>query len=229
MTPRPQRRTASPLETHIPLDPARAHTPLWLLDIDGVLNAFLPAGPSTAVYTSNPTLRPPERTFTPPSWAWSDYRTYRAPHPRFDNENLINVRVSPELITRIAALHNNNLVEIVWATTWGTNAQRFADTVGLPTFPAIEAHLRMDSLSWFKHQAAYSVAASRRPMIWTDDMEISSRFAANNENRLDFTPKQQHLLIAADERYGLLPDDITTIEAFCAQHAHPARAVRGAT
>ena len=84
--------------------------PLWLLDVDGVLNAV---------------TRWPDRS------AWSDWASgsaatgaYRWP-----------IWWSPTVTATVAELHATGVVEVRWLTTWGRHAnEELRELLGLPAF-----------------------------------------------------------------------------------------------
>lgn len=115
--------------------------PMWLLDVDGVINA------------DNPDWEAAGQEAT----ARSGGRTYR-------------LRWAPELINRIRCLHESGLVEVRWCSTWCPDASELEQLWDLPVlsrawtedingFPAVKA----------KILAAKGVLAEGRRLVWTDD------------------------------------------------------------
>lgn len=82
-------------------------TPVWLLDVDGVLNAMWDQTPWPE--TTGATVRFPGWSR---HWVWS-----------------------PNLVERIRALEAEGLVEIEWATTWAPHAGLLNETFGLHGAP----------------------------------------------------------------------------------------------
>jgi hypothetical protein len=122
--------------------------PIWLLDVDGVINANKP-GWSAA----------PRRFDVTDKWGmtWP-------------------LRWAPALIQRIARIHAEGRAEVVWCTTWCPSAQLLEQLWHLPElrrswtddlhgYAAVEA----------KRAAARAVLADGRRLIWTDDDAFPKR------------------------------------------------------
>lgn len=173
------------------LDSAKAHLPLLLLDIDGVLNAWR--------------YRPAETTL--PSGGYEDLAEYDVPA---DNGRTYRFWTSPSLIADVIALHESHTVEIAWLTTWQHQANRHVSpTLGLPTFPVVaDQGGRFSDYHW-KSRAAVEALQLERPIIWIDDTEIDDESRRSYEE--SFVP---HLLIAPDDEIGLTRADIANIREF---------------
>lgn len=76
---------------------------VWLLDVDGVINASK-AGWSAQPYSG---------------WAYAKNNSYR-------------MRWSPNLIQRIRKVHSSDSVEILWATTWVGYTRQLEELFKLP-------------------------------------------------------------------------------------------------
>jgi hypothetical protein len=121
-----------------------AALPVWLLDVDGVLNA------------SRPGWGGPPRTRN----AVSNGVGYR-------------IRWSPALLDRVRALHLSGRVEIHWCTTWCPDADQLEALFGLPSLPrAWSTPLFDQEAATAKLAAAREVLASGRALVWTDDTEV---------------------------------------------------------
>lgn len=162
-------------------------TPIWLLDVDGVLNA------SRAGWSG------PPRT----GRAVADGHSY-------------TIRWAPELVARITAVHEAGLVEVRWATTWVPWVDALAGLLGLPDFPTAwdpaSGDVRHDDPSdvlYAKQDAAMSVVADGRRLVWTDDDAIP--FAGPVRDALDAAGA---LLIEPGPRGGLRSMHMDAIEAF---------------
>jgi hypothetical protein len=113
--------------------------PVWLLDVDGVLNADYPAWdeePARDVATAN---------------GWEYPMTW-----------------SPSLVERIKGLHDSGLVEVRWSTTWVSHADELERVFGLDlklAFPADEYSISRAK----QGAALRVVDHERRALIWTDD------------------------------------------------------------
>lgn len=123
---------------------ASTDRPVWLLDVDGVLNANRPgwgAAPQSAM-------------------AYADTTGWR-------------IRWAPKLLARIRALHASGTVEIRWATTWCPWAGQLERLFRLPDLGrAFTDPLFGDAASLAKRAAAFAVLEGGRPLIWTDDDEV---------------------------------------------------------
>ena len=126
--------------------------PVWLLDVDGVLNA------GRAGWDG------PPRTGT-----------------AYDKDGQpFRIRWSADLVKRITALHVSGAVEIWWATTWvDHDPDQISRLLGLPTFPVgwePQGWAHTLYVRAAKQNAAHHVLrAERRPLIWTDDQAIPDR------------------------------------------------------
>jgi hypothetical protein len=118
--------------------------PVWLLDVDGVLNASRPgwgAAPRSG-------------------WAYSAGERWR-------------IRWAPALVSRIRTLHRSGRVEIRWCTTWCHDADQIERLLNLPPFDrAWGGQLFGAEASDAKLAAARTVVDTGRPLIWTDDAEV---------------------------------------------------------
>jgi hypothetical protein len=121
------------------LDGRPMTTPIWFLDIDGVVNA---AGEDLPDH-----LLRADATTAGTTWP---------------------IHYSPEVVQFINMVHRAGLAEIRWLTTWGRDARTsFAPAVGLDDFVAYDMYDSDDW--WKAEIVAASVADERRPFIWTDD------------------------------------------------------------
>lgn len=121
--------------------------PLWLLDVDGVLNAVRLDVPEGHVRCEV---------------GDSDARTW-------------DITYRPAVVEFIRDLHESGRVEVRWLTTWCEDARdSLAPAVGLPLDCAVEGvaeRSRFRPSDWWKSTVAQrlSDADPDRPLIWTDD------------------------------------------------------------
>jgi len=159
--------------------------PVWLLDVDGVINIRVSP------------------------WHSAPYNG-RA----YDNGREWKMRWAPQLIARIRDLHKAGLVEVRWCTTWCSNVDQLERLFKLPQFGrAFTEDLRGFACSEAKLAAARAVLAEGRRLIWTDDVEVplpNQEPALHAE----LTAGGRALLIRPDERGGLRPEHMDEIEAF---------------
>lgn len=150
--------------------------PIWLLDVDGVLNAV--CHPS----------RPPQ--------TWDHWRsgTAVAAGKRFA------ITFSPDLMAGIRELHESGVVEIRWLTTWAHDANRsLRELLELPEFPV--AGEPVYAGAWWKLPCAVRAAEAERPLIWTDDdldAAVTARRWAADTGVLAIAPHPAVGLIPAD-------------------------------
>lgn len=176
--------------------PAPAQRPLWLLDIDGVVNA------RAATALSAP--------WSPELWI---QRTVSAP---IDGRGLASLPVlaARPVLDFITSVHEAGVAEIRWHSTWrGAAITHLAPVLGLPQFPmsiAPEWQTRTDSFSWKIPAAQRAVAAGRR-LVWTEDALTPRGLTDASAAGLDGA-----LLISPRPQIGLTPGDLTAIAAFVA-------------
>ncbi len=162
---------------------------MWLLDVDGVLNA---AGPG-----------------------WDETPGQGV---AFVGEVGYRLRWAPALVRRIAALHTSGGVEVRWATTWVDHITQVESLLHLPplatAFNDIDV-VNAEEAAARKAQAALDVVeVERRPLIWTDDSAIPR--SGSLLDRLDLAGMPV-LLIAPGSRHGLQPEDLAAIDDFLAE------------
>ena len=163
-------------------------TPVWLLDVDGVLNALHPGWDSPAQ-----------------QGVAVAYGT------------AFRLRWAPALVDRIARLHRSGSVEVRWATTWVDEIDQVERLLRLPRFPTAFTGLGAApsvQATGRKWAAALEVVEEeRRPLLWTDDDAIPAW--EDGVQRLGATGLPV-MLVAPDPRTGLQPEHLAAIEAFLA-------------
>lgn len=170
-------------------------TPLWLLDIDGVINAV-------------------GRAYSRP---WPVFKSGQAsPYSLLDpDDRAYTITWAPALTSKIRELHESGAVEVQWLTTWGSGANvQLNELVGLPAFEVAEEpdarSGKLPSFAWWKFEAAKDVAAANpgRKVIWTDDDLWSEPLATN------FARDNGWLAIAPHTQHGLTPEHVAEIVAY---------------
>ncbi len=169
--------------------------PVWLLDIDGVVNAA--------------TKNPPTHAWPAEDWingvATNAGKTWR----------ILSARPVADFIRTV---HEQGRAEIRWHTTWQDDAHQVSAMLDLPTFAVqaapefhrVEEHLRRDE--WWKLPAVMRVLAEeKRRVVWSDDdtawdLSVSQRTALGQAGPL--------LLIAPDPYTGLCRKHLRQIDAF---------------
>jgi hypothetical protein len=164
----------------------QASIPVWLLDVDGVLNA------------------------SRPGWGGPPHQG-NAQH----GAQAFRMRWAPALIVAVSRLHHDRRVEIRWATTWVDEIAGIENLMRLPVFPVAFSGLPdspQTKTPGLKIEAALKVVEDeRRPLIWTDDDAIP--ISGEQRDRLDRSTAPT-LLIAPDPHRGLQPTDLDAIKAF---------------
>jgi hypothetical protein len=162
--------------------------PVWLLDVDGVINANRPGWHQV-----------PHHGYA------TDSRGYR-----------YKIRWAPGLVTQIKKLHAEDEVEIRWCTTWCEDISEIEVLLHMPKLTAepVPCHLIEDTLQ-AKGEAALRVVRSGRPLIWTDDDAVPPDY---DEIFWDWMREagQPYLIIQPQARTGLSPEHIEKIREFIA-------------
>ena len=163
--------------------------PVWLLDVDGVLNAARPG------WDEDPSQ----------GQAYVDGVEYL-------------LRWAPGLARRVTALSTTGTVEVRWATTWVDHILQVERLLRLPSlstaFRGLSSDAPVDPAA-LKLQAALNVVeVEQRPLIWTDDDAIPGMGPLLERIHDAGVPV---LLLAPHTRHGLQPDDLDQIDDFVAQ------------
>ncbi|MEV6964852.1 hypothetical protein AB0M47_07010 [Hamadaea sp. NPDC051192] len=118
--------------------------PVWLLDVDGVIN----------------TRRP----------LWGPQLHRGIVHSDDDDYPL---HWAPRLITGIRRIHATGTIDIQWCTTWCAEADKLEQLLGLPPLGiALETAALTDDADAAKLTAARRILADGRRLVWTDDTAI---------------------------------------------------------
>jgi hypothetical protein len=166
--------------------------PVWLLDVDGVLNAI---------------ATQPDRTVWPADqWLRTTAEAQGSDWP---------ILAARPVLDLIREVHEQGLAEVRWHTTWQQHAVKtLAPALDLPEFPvqddlgAVDGYFDDESgtvrYRWWKRPAAeHVVQVEGRRLIWTDD-DIST-------HRSQLDALAEHLLIAPQTRLGLTPRHLRQI------------------
>jgi hypothetical protein len=161
--------------------------PVWLLDVDGVVNAFR-AGWYTA----------PRLVQVHSAADDYDYR----------------IRYEPRLVEAIRRVHEDGRAEVTWCSTWCSDAAALEDALGLPALPrAFTEPVKGAAACAAKLDAARRVVAAGRRLVWTDDVEVGHHagdcaiWAANGTA----------LAVGPNGSRGLRPRDLRRIDEFLAR------------
>jgi hypothetical protein len=181
----------------------KARRPLLMLDVDGPLNPF-----------AAPRLRRPR-----------GYRTHRMLPPSYAARREAAGRDTRPLRVLLNAAHGERLLglgyELVWATTWGAEANEYiAPVLGLPQLPVVgwgadgpEGMVpELDGLL-FKTRHVVNWAAGR-PFAWVDDA-----LTAKERRFVGAHHPGAALLHHVDPRYGLRDDDFAALARWAEESA----------
>ncbi len=162
--------------------------PVWLLDVDGVLNARKPG------WGAAPTRRQ--------VWSSAVRREF-------------TVYFAPALMKRLRDLHRTGRVEIRWCTTWCGDTTVLEQAFCLPEFTTAWTEYRngCEGVN-AKQAAARAFLAEGRPLIWADDTEVPLESWPLHDELMSAGPDV--LLIRPDDRFGLQPRHLDAIEQFIA-------------
>jgi hypothetical protein len=177
-----------------PVEGLIAMPPVWLLDVDGVVNATDPGWRAS-----------PRRHLV---WSATDDQSYL-------------LRWAPALIERIRHLHTTGVLEVRWCSTWCPDAEELERLWGLPPLGrALTGRpVPKGQESWpLKLAAARAVLAADRPLVWTDDEALPPP----GPGREELTAGGRALLIAPLASHGLQPQDLGRIEAFALRYGNGA-------
>ncbi len=170
--------------------PAR---PVWLLDIDGVINAWF-------------------RGVDPPTHIWPQEQWIRV---EVDGFTLWAARPVLDFISEV---HRRRKAEIRWHTTWQHDAEKVGTAFGLPHFwvqDAVKEFANQAEMllrgKWWKLPAAWRVVGQeQRPLVWTDDDIVD----LNDRETTSLTRAGKTLLIAPTPAYGLTRSQLDRIAEF---------------
>ncbi len=168
--------------------------PVWLLDIDGVVNA-LARGPVAGSW-------PPER------WV---QQVISADIPG-SGRMVLPIFAARPVLDFVTRAVRTGAAEVIWHSTWREAAvSDLAPVLGLPPIPvsyAPEWTHRPERL-WWKLPAAQRVVESGRRLVWTDDdiAVVPDQVAA-------LTAHPDTLLISPDPQSGLTADNLQSIADF---------------
>ena len=172
--------------------------PVWLLDIDGVVNALAMGQPDAW-----------------PADAW----VQRVVCAEVPSQGLVNLSImaARPVLEFIAAVHEERRAEIRWHSTWRAAAVTgLAPALGLPPIPiSIAPEWASPVPLWWKIPAARRVAESGRRLLWTDDqLELFRGDPRNAAELAALDARAGTLLLCPDPDPGLTPADLDRIAAF---------------
>jgi hypothetical protein len=168
--------------------------PLWLLDIDGVVNALA-------------------RGAVPSAWPEHEW-VQRLVITEIPGRGAMTlpILVARPVLEFIADVHRSGSAEIRWHSTWRTAAiTSFAPAVGLPTTITMSVAPEWNErpvAQWWKLGAAERAVATGRRLVWTDDdLRIY-------QHETDHLARAGNLVLGPFGDTGLTPDDLEQIAGF---------------
>lgn len=170
--------------------------PLWLIDIDGVLNAFR------------------YRQRKPNTWHWGE----EVHNPKLTTSTgSFPIWMAEGLAQFLRDIHASGLIDMRWCTTWAEEANTvFAPAFNIPTLP-VAAHPDETILAW-KHRPAFEASSAGRRLIWSDDDAIDKsaklKIKSNFANHSHLALENDLLLIIPNPKLGLTPADCQLIANF---------------
>lgn len=167
----------------------RDRRPVWLLDVDGVLNASRPGWAEPHVQGE----------------AYVDGVTYL-------------LRWAPELARRIDGIVGGGAVEVRWATTWVDHILQVERLLRLPSMRTafrVGSDADLDPAELKLQAALHVVEVERRPLIWTDDDAIPG--VEDILHRRIKDAGVPVLLLEPHTANGLQPEDVDEIDRFLAR------------
>lgn len=171
--------------------------PVWLLDIDGVLNAF-------------------SRDLATHVWPEDAWIVGEAE----GGTNMWRMAIGRPVRDFILEVHEQGLAEVRWHSTWQHQSQNVAKLMELPMLAVHSApefrhgHWASSALdgTWWKLAGAERVLAEeQRPLVWTDD-DIDYYLEKDKRAHLHSLP--QTLLVSPDHKCGLTQKELDRIRVF---------------
>ncbi len=175
--------------------------PVWLLDIDGVVNA-LARGPVAG------------------SWPADQWVQHVVPADIPGSGRMVlPIFVARPVLDFVARVVETGAAEVIWHSTWREAAvSDLAPVLGLPVLPISHAPewTQRPELTWWKLPAARRVIESGRRLVWTDD-----DIAVVPEQVGDLAARPDTLLISPNPYTGLTPADLAAIADFIGMDGIP--------
>ena len=134
-----------------------------------------------------------------------DIKTFKA-------GNGFHIMFKPDILDRLAGLHEKGLVELQWLTTWEELADiHLAEELGLPRGLVVAGTHKDDDgkFFWWKHNAASRLLNEGHRLIWTDD---DLAFEVEAREWLDAQDPQQIIWNGPDEKVGITHEFIDRVE-----------------
>jgi hypothetical protein len=180
--------------------------PVWLLDVDGVLNAA--------------TKKPDRNVWPTDQWV----------HGRAsDGRREFSILFARPVADFVRRVHDEGRAEIRWHTTWQHEAAAVGKLLGLPDFPVQKAPEfaepdvglvdgELVRRPWWKIGAALRVVEDEgRALVWTDDDAVA--FSLDRATRYRLTSAKPCLIVAPSSTTGLTPKHLRQIDEFLSKES----------
>lgn len=134
---------------------AATDPPIWLLDVDGVINANR-----------------------------AGHGWHEAPRrgTAFHDNVAYKLTWAPKLVTGIRSIYREKLAEILWCSSWCIAAGQIERVLALPSFGKAAPDIVGGPEGWpVKLEAALAVRALGRRLVWTDDEAIPASGPLDND------------------------------------------------
>jgi hypothetical protein len=170
--------------------------PLWLLDVDGVINA-------TSMCVAS-------HIYPLASWQRLHVDGFQ-------------ITAAKPVLDLLHMVHDDGLAEIRWHTTWQDRAWDVGEALGLPEFPVQYTDEWPDSSEkaarrmmvglprWWKVRAVYDLLGEGHRVLWTDD-DIFPELPAVHRQKLKTLGKVR--MLSPVSLYGIQPGEIRMIKRF---------------
>jgi hypothetical protein len=174
--------------------PTEPSKPVWLLDVDGVVNAL-------------------SRTPVPGSWpaaAWVQHAV--AAEVPGTGRMVFPILAAQPVLDFVAGVVRSGAADVIWHSTWRESAVTdLGPALGLPELAISFAPEWTDRSErvWWKLPAAERVVASGRRLVWTDD-----DIAVLPDQVAELAAREDTLLIAPDPVSGLTGPQLDAIARF---------------
>lgn len=168
--------------------------PVWLLDVDGVLNAVVSSG-----------KKPPKSA----GWPADSWRDFHARH----RDKWYRIVAAEPVLDVVRRAHTEKLAEVRWLTTWEDDdavLTEIAPKLGLPEFPVAGRQEEFPARHlWWKLPIAMRTYAEDpdRDLLWTDD-----HFSMWRPAKVWATTYQDRVtVVSPNEGQGLIPAHVNKI------------------
>lgn len=171
-------------------------TPIWFMDVDGVVN-FFPRG------------TPPDGTKFGEATPFLSDDDFAAP--------TFPITWLPSITRRIMDMHDRGIVNVKWLTTWGYGANYgLHELIGFHRLevvadPEHEPYRGLSFQNWWKALAVRNYLDMHSPskIVWTDDDILYHRGSLS-----DISSRVPSMMISPQEHRGLTHAHLDKIEEF---------------